>query len=74
MEDNADSLAMLAQRLQLDGCEVAVTADGKQGLEAIRRDMFDVALVDIGLPGIDGYEVARQVPGGAGGDGSMSSR
>ncbi len=69
VEDNADSREMLAQRLRLDGCEVAVAADGKQGLEAIRREKFDVALVDIGLPGIDGYEVARQVRGGAGGDG-----
>ena len=69
VEDNADSREMLAQLLRMDGCHVTVAADGNQGLEAIRREKFDLALVDIGLPGIDGYEVARQVRAGSGGDG-----
>ncbi len=67
VEDNADSREMLAQLLRTDGCYVTVAGDGKQGLEAIRREKFDLALVDIGLPGIDGYEVARQVRAGPGG-------
>ena len=69
VEDNADSREMLAQLLRMDGCNVTVAVDGNQGLEAIRREKFDLALVDIGLPGIDGYEVARQVRGSSGGDG-----
>ena len=69
VEDNADSREMLAQLLRMDGCNVTVAADGHQGLEAIRREKFDLALVDIGLPGIDGYEVARQVRAGPAGDG-----
>ena len=70
VEDNADSREMLAQLLRMDGCNVTVAADGNQGLEAIRRERFDLALVDIGLPGIDGYEVVRQVRTGSGGDGT----
>jgi two-component system CheB/CheR fusion protein len=70
VEDNADSREMLAQILRLDGCHVTVAADGNQGLEAIRRERFDLAMVDIGLPGIDGYEVARQARTGAKGDGT----
>ena len=69
VEDNADSREMLAQRLRMDGCHATVASDGNQGLEAIRREQFDLALVDIGLPGIDGYEVARQVRAGPRGDG-----
>ena len=61
VEDNADSREMLAQLLSMDGCNVAVAVDGRDGLETMRRQDFDVALIDIGLPGIDGYGVARAV-------------
>jgi CheY-like chemotaxis protein len=40
---------------------VASAADGIAGYDAIRRDPPDVALVDIGLPGLNGYEIARRV-------------
>ena len=40
---------------------MATAADGQSGLEAIETDPPAVALIDIGLPGIDGYEIARQV-------------
>ncbi len=69
VEDNSDSREMLAQLLRMDGCNVTVAVDGNQGLESIRREKFDLALVDIGLPGIDGYEVARQVRGSSGRNG-----
>jgi two-component system CheB/CheR fusion protein len=61
VEDNADSREMLAQLLSMDGCSVAVAVDGREGLDAMHRQKFDVALIDIGLPGIDGYGVARAV-------------
>ncbi len=60
IEDNADSREMLKQLLELDGCRVVGTGDGLMGLKAISEGGFDVALIDIGLPGMDGYEVARQ--------------
>ena len=61
VEDNADTRDMLQAILKLDGFQVEVAADGQQGLDAILAQRPDVALVDIGLPGIDGYEVARRV-------------
>ena len=61
IEDNADSREMLRSILELDGYSVEVAEDGLRGLEAIEQGRFNTALVDIGLPGLDGYEVARRV-------------
>ena len=52
---------MLKRLLELDGHRVSVAEDGRQGLEAILDTRPQVALVDIGLPEMDGYKVARQV-------------
>jgi two-component system CheB/CheR fusion protein len=59
VEDNADSRDMLRMLLELQGHEVRVAADGAAGLESLLGQAPDVALVDIGLPGVDGYQVAR---------------
>jgi signal transduction histidine kinase/ActR/RegA family two-component response regulator len=67
IEDNSDGRAMLGDLLRLWGHEVEEAADGLDGLERIRRRRPEVALVDIGLPGLDGYRLAREVralPGG----------
>jgi two-component system CheB/CheR fusion protein len=61
IEDNPDSREMLETILRLDGFEVESAEDGQQGLDAILAGRPDVALVDIGLPKLDGYEVARRV-------------
>jgi two-component system CheB/CheR fusion protein len=61
VEDNDDSRMILEKLLRNYGCDVATAADGHAGAEAIERDRPDVALVDIGLPGLDGYEVARRI-------------
>jgi two-component system CheB/CheR fusion protein len=61
VEDNPDSREMLRAILKLDGFQVDVAEDGQQGLDAILAQRPDVALIDIGLPGLDGYEVARRV-------------
>lgn len=61
VEDNDDSRTTLAKLLQLDGHHVEVAADGAAGYDAIRCGQFDVALLDIGLPVMDGYEIARRV-------------
>ncbi len=60
IEDNADSREMLETLLVMEGYDVATAADGHSGLAAIETIRPAVALVDIGLPGIDGYEIARQ--------------
>jgi CheY-like chemotaxis protein len=61
VEDNDDARATLRQLLELDGHQVQEAADGPSGIEAILQALPDVALVDVGLPGVDGYAVAREV-------------
>jgi CheY-like chemotaxis protein len=52
---------MLRLRLELDGHEVHETEDGITGLAEALGLQPDVAVIDIGLPGLDGWEVARQL-------------
>ena len=61
VEDNADGREMMAMLLASYGIRVLEAGDGAEGLEAARTQAPDIALVDIGLPGIDGYEVARRL-------------
>ena len=61
IEDNADSREMLRSLLELDGFSVEEAEDGCRGIEALEGGRFDTALVDIGLPGMDGYQVARTI-------------
>ena len=61
VEDNDDSRALLEKLLRLDGHQVIAAADGRAGFEAIERERPDVVLLDIGLPEMDGFEVARRV-------------
>jgi CheY-like chemotaxis protein len=61
VDDNADARGMYALILKSDGHEVHQAADGISGLEVFRRTAPLVAVVDIGLPGMDGYEFARQL-------------
>ncbi len=59
IEDNIDAADSLRDVLELGEHEVAVTYDGPQGIAKARECRPEVVLCDIGLPGIDGYEVAR---------------
>ena len=61
VEDNDDARDALRMLLELDGHVVEAAAEGNEALEIARGKDPDVALVDIGLPGIDGYEVARRI-------------
>jgi len=61
VEDNADAREALRMLLELDGHVVEAAAEGMEAIEIARAKDPDIALVDIGLPGIDGYEVARRV-------------
>ncbi|MBC8024577.1 MAG: PAS domain S-box protein, partial [Steroidobacteraceae bacterium] len=60
-DDNCDAAESLALLIQLDGHDVTVGSNGLQALELIDRIRPDVALLDIGMPGLDGYEVARRI-------------
>jgi len=59
IEDNIDGADSLREVLQLDGHEVAVAYNGPEGLAKARSFRPEVVLCDIGLPGMDGYDVAR---------------
>jgi signal transduction histidine kinase/ActR/RegA family two-component response regulator len=61
VEDNPDIADSLRMLLEVLGHRVRTVGDGVAALEAARANVPDVMLVDIGLPGIDGYEVARRV-------------
>lgn len=61
VEDNADVRELLGLKLRRLGHAVDAVADGASGVTAIVDGKPDLALVDIGLPGLDGYEVATQV-------------
>ena len=69
IEDNDDIRESLASILRRWGHEVAAEADGRAGLARVLDTKPDVALVDLGLPGLNGYDVARRIragtPGGA---------
>jgi CheY-like chemotaxis protein len=61
VEDNVDAALTLVDLLRLWGYEVEVVHDGPAAVEAAPRCRPQVVLLDIGLPGMDGYEVARRL-------------
>jgi PAS domain S-box-containing protein len=61
VDDNRDAAAGLTRLLQASGFRVTTVADGTAALPAARADRPDVILMDIGLPGMDGYRVAEQL-------------
>jgi len=61
VEDNADAAQTLRQLLELSGHRVRVERDGVAGLEALVSHPPQIALIDIGLPCMDGYELVRGV-------------
>ena len=61
VEDNNDNREMMRILLETSGHEVHDTGDGVSGVELAVQLEPDTVLIDIGLPGIDGYEVARQI-------------
>lgn len=67
-DDNQDAAESLGILMRLDGHEVRVVHDGAQAVAAFEARPAEVAILDIEMPGLDGYEVARQIrrvsPGG----------
>jgi len=61
VEDHEETAASMAKLLQLCGHEVRVAPDGHAALRAAQDHLPDVVLLDIALPGMDGYEVARWI-------------
>jgi len=61
VEDNEDAREMLQMLLSLAGHDVHGAADGPSGIEMAKATDPDMVVIDLGLPGMDGYEVARQL-------------
>ena len=60
IEDNRDAREMFRIMLELSGHEVLEAEEGLSGLELLKSKRPDVAVIDVGLPGLNGYEVARR--------------
>ncbi len=61
VDDNRDSAETMAMLLQLSGHTVRVAFDGPSALPAVREFQPELVLLDLGLPGLTGYEVAKKV-------------
>ena len=61
VEDNADQAATLQMFLTMRGHRLEIASSGPAAIELARRQRPDVVLLDIGLPGFDGFEVARRL-------------
>ncbi|MDL2357956.1 MAG: ATP-binding protein, partial [Pseudomonadota bacterium] len=61
IEDNDDGREMMTMMLEAQHYHVIAAVDGSEGLRLAAEQAPDIALIDIGLPGIDGYEVARRM-------------
>jgi DNA-binding response OmpR family regulator len=64
IEDNADLAQGIAYNLKLEGYDVRITPDGRAGLDEAGRWKPDLILLDLMLPGLDGFEVLRALRGG----------
>jgi CheY-like chemotaxis protein len=61
VDDHADTVESMAMLLRLLGHEVRVALDGRQAIEIARVFRPDTVLLDLGLPGMSGFEVARRL-------------
>jgi two-component system CheB/CheR fusion protein len=63
VEDNIDGARLMTRLLESRGHQTRVAHDGPSALEAAREQCPEVVLLDIGLPGMDGYQVAERLRG-----------
>lgn len=61
VDDNIDALRAMAELCELQGYVCTQASDGLQGLAAARAKVHEIAIVDIGLPGLDGFGLAREL-------------
>lgn len=68
VDDDVDTAETLSQVLTAAGASVSVAHDGSSALELVRRERPHIAILDVGMPGMDGYELARRVQAEFGGE------
>lgn len=61
IEDNFDNFELVRFLLEQEGYQVLGASDGRSGLESARADQPDLILLDLSLPEIDGWQIARQL-------------
>ncbi|HSX22044.1 MAG TPA: response regulator [Gaiellaceae bacterium] len=61
VEDDEDILSLVSKRLVLDGFDVVVARDGEDALKLAQERKPDIAVLDLGLPGLDGIDVLRGI-------------
>ena len=61
VDDDPDTAESLAALVGLNGHDAQVALDGRSAIRLVRNDDFHLVLLDIGLPDMDGYEVARRL-------------
>jgi len=61
VDDNHDAASLLGVMLELWECAAVIAHDGATAIQRAEAERFDLALVDIGLPGMDGWEVGRRL-------------
>lgn len=61
VDDNVDAADSLAVLLRMDGHVVRVACDGVEALETAQADLPEIVVLDLGMPGMDGFEVARRL-------------
>ncbi len=61
VEDNEMNRDMLSRRLARRGYDVAIAVDGRQGIDMARAGGYDLILMDMSLPELDGWEATRQL-------------
>jgi CheY-like chemotaxis protein len=59
VDDEVDFLKSLSERLSLRDFDVTTATDGKQAIKAAKKGQFDVAILDLRMPGMDGTEVLK---------------
>ena len=61
IEDDKFLRGLIAQKLKAEGYEVIEAAEGREGLEKVKKEKPNLILLDLVLPGIDGFEVLKKI-------------
>ncbi|MCI5223904.1 MAG: response regulator [Candidatus Electrothrix sp. AR4] len=61
VDDEEDFIELLSRRLETRGVKVLAVTSGEQAVKAVEKRDFDVAVIDLSMPGIDGIETLKQI-------------